>query len=146
MNKFGPTPRCPGCADVSGGVSAKHAHNDECRNRMAKLLMDEGAQRVESYFGRTRVREETSPRVAVLSSGSATVVTDAQTVKRKAEETVETDERSKKSQTAVTPVPQVHDGGSSGSRSHRHSVSSTPTEQRVGGATRGAAGQEELHS
>ena len=28
VNKFGPTPRCPGCADVSRGVSVKHAHND----------------------------------------------------------------------------------------------------------------------
>ena len=76
--------------------------------------MDAGAQRVESHFDRTRVREETSPKGAVLSSGSATVVTDAQTVRRKAEETVETDERSKKKQTAVTPVPQVHVEGSSG--------------------------------
>ena len=52
MNKCGPgsTPRCPGCADVSRGVSVKHANNDECRNRIAKLLMDEGAQRVESSF------------------------------------------------------------------------------------------------
>ena len=87
VDKFGPTPRCPGCADVSKGVSVKHAHNDECRNRIAKLLIDEGAQRVESYFDRTRVRDETSTGEALLSSGSATVVTDAQTV--------ETDERSK---------------------------------------------------
>ena len=58
---------------------------------MAKLLMDEGAQRVESYFDRARVRVETSTGGAVLSSGAATVVTDAQTVKRKAEETVETE-------------------------------------------------------
>ena len=55
-------PRCTGCADVTKGISAKHAHNAECRNRIAKLLMDEGAQRVESYFDRTRVREETSDR------------------------------------------------------------------------------------
>ena len=48
-----------------------------------------------------------------MSSGSATVVTDAQTVKRNAEETVETDARTKKRQTAVTPVPQVHVGRSS---------------------------------
>ena len=61
VNKFGPTPRCPGCADVSRRVSVKRAHSDECRNRIAKLLMDEGAQRVESYIDRTRVREETSP-------------------------------------------------------------------------------------
>ena len=131
VNKFGPTPRFPGCADVSRGVSVKHAHNDECRKRIAKLLMDEGAQRVERFFDRARVREETSTGGAVLSSGSATVVTDAQTVKRKAEETVETDERSKKRQTAVTPVPQVHVGGSSSLGSHGHSVSPTQTEQRV---------------
>ena len=126
MNKFGPTPRCSGCVDVTKGVSAKHAHNDECRNRIAKLLMDEGAQRVESYFDRTRVREETSPRGAGLSSGSATVVTDAQTVKREAEETVETDERTKKRQTAGVagvPVPTVHVGGSGGSGCQGHSVS-----------------------
>ena len=52
-----------------------------------------------------------------------TVVTDAQTMKRKAEETVETDAQSKKRQRAVTPVPQVHVGGSGSSRSE--------TEQRV---------------
>ena len=52
MNRFGQTPRCPGCADVTKGIPAKHAHNDECRYRIAKLLMDEGAQRVESYFDR----------------------------------------------------------------------------------------------
>ena len=83
----------------------KHAHNDECRNRIAKLLMDEGAQRVESFFDRARVREETTGR-AVSSSGAATGVTDAQTVKRKAEETVDTDAQAKKRQTAVTPVLQ----------------------------------------
>ena len=106
VNRFGPTARCPGCADVSRGVSVKHAHNDECRNRIAKLLMDDGAQRVESFFDRARVREETNTGGAVSSSGAATVVTDAQTVKRKAEETVETDAQAKKRQTAVTPVPQ----------------------------------------
>ena len=56
---------------------------------------------------------------------------DAPTVKRKAEETVETDERSKKRETAVTPVPQVHVGGSSGSGGYGHSVSPTQIEQRV---------------
>ena len=34
VNKFGQTPRCPGCAGVTKGISVKHAHNDECRNRM----------------------------------------------------------------------------------------------------------------
>ena len=53
---------------------------------------------------------------------------------RRAEETVETDARTKKRQTASVagiPVPQVHVGGLSGSGGHRHSVSSTPTEQTV---------------
>ena len=97
--------------------------------------MDEGAQRVESFFERARVREETSSGGTATSSGSATVVTHAQTPKRKADdETVETDERSKKRQTAGVagiPVPTVHVGGSSGSGGHGHSVSPTPTEQRV---------------
>ena len=61
-------------------------------------------------------------------------MTHAQTPKRKADdETVETDERSKKRQTAGvsgTPVPTVHVGGSSGA-GHGHSVSITTTEQRV---------------
>ena len=38
---------------------------DECRNRIEKLLMDEGAKRVESFFDRARVREETSTGGAV---------------------------------------------------------------------------------
>ena len=50
------------------------------------LLMDEGAQRVESYFERARVREETGSGGTATSSGSATVVTHAQTPKRKAED------------------------------------------------------------
>ena len=112
------------------GIPAKHAHNDECRNRIAKLLMYEGAQRVESYFDRARVGGETSTGGAVLSSGSGTVVTDAPTVKRKAEETVETDARTKKRQTAVTTVPQVHVGGSSSSGSAVVSRL-TKTKQRV---------------
>ena len=62
------------------------------------------------FFDRARVREETSTERAVSSSGAATVLTDAQTVKRKAEETVETDAQAKKRQTAVTHVPQVHVG------------------------------------
>ena len=62
MDRFGPTARCPGCADLSMGISLKHAHNDECRNRIAKLLMDEGAQGVESYFDRARVRGESQHR------------------------------------------------------------------------------------
>ena len=61
MNKFGPTPRCPGCADVTKGISVKHAHNDECRNRITKSLMDEDAQRVESYFDRSSSRRGQSP-------------------------------------------------------------------------------------
>ena len=60
VNSFGPTARCPGCADVSRGVSVKHAHNDECRNRIAKLLMDEGAQRVESFFDRREFEKKPS--------------------------------------------------------------------------------------
>ena len=54
--------------------------------------MNEGAKRVESYFERARVREETSSGGTATSSGSATVVTHAQTPKRKADdETIETD-------------------------------------------------------
>ena len=112
------------------GISVKHVLNDECRNRIAKLLMYEGAQRVESYFDRARVRGETSTGGAVLSSESAT--TGAQTVKGKAEETVETDARTKKRQRAGVPVPQVHVGGSSSpGADHSHSHSTTQTEQRV---------------
>ena len=97
---FGPTARCPACADTAEGISGRHAHNDECRDRVGKLSMDEGAQRVESYFGRARVREQTGSGGTATSSGSGTVVTHAQTPKRKADdETVETDERSKKRQT-----------------------------------------------
>ena len=78
------------------------------------MLIDEGAQRAESDFERARVREETGSGGAATSSGSATVVTHTQTPKRKADdETVDTDERSKKRQT-VTRVPQVHVGRSSG--------------------------------
>ena len=91
--------------------------------------MDEGAQRVESYFERARVQGETSSGGAVSSSGSATVVTDAQTAKRKAEETGETDAQTKKRQTADSPTPQVHVGGSSSSGSA--AVSPVQTEQRV---------------
>ena len=40
VNRFGPRPRCPGCADVSKTNSVKHAHNDECRNRISFLARD----------------------------------------------------------------------------------------------------------
>ena len=97
--------------------------------------MDEGAQRIENYFERARVREETVSGGTATTSGSATVMTDAQTAKRKGdEETIEMDERSKKRQTTGVvgiPVPTVHVGGSSGSGGRGHSVSTTPTEQRV---------------
>ena len=127
---FGPTARCPACADTTKGISGRHAHNDECRDRVGKLLMDEGAQRVESYFERARVREETGSGGTATSSGSATVVTHAQTSKRKADdETVETDTQSKKRQTADAAMPRVQVGGSSGSGSA--AVSPVPTEQRV---------------
>ena len=79
--------------------------------------MDEGAQRVESYFERARVREETRSGGTATSSGSATVVTHAQTPKRKADD--------------KTVAVQGHVGGSSGSGGHGHSVSLTPTQQRV---------------
>ena len=107
--------------------------------------MYEGAQRVESFFDRARVREETSTGGAVSSSGSATDLTDAQTVKRKAEETVETDAQAKKRQTAATPVPTVRVAGSGRSGAeHSHSHSSMQT-ANSSGAIRGAAGHEELH-
>ena len=60
------------------------------------VLMDEGAQRIESYFERARVREETGSGAAT-SSGFGTNATDSQTAKRKGDdETNEMDERSKK--------------------------------------------------
>ena len=62
-------------------------------------------------------------------------MTDAHTAKRKGDdETNEMDERSKKRQTVGvvgTSVPTVYVGGSSGSGGRGHSVSTTPTEQRV---------------
>ena len=135
VERFGPTARCPACADTMKGISGRHAHNDECRDRIGKLLMDEGAQGVESHFERARVREETGSGGTATTSGSTTVVTHAQTAKRKADdETFETGERSKRRQTgcvAGTPVPTVHVGGSRGSGGHGHSVSITATEQRV---------------
>ena len=145
VNKFGPTPRCPGCADVTKGISAQHAHNDECRIRITKLWID-GAQRVESYFDRTRVREETSPGGTGLSSGSATVVTDAQTAKRKAEETVETDERTKKRQTAGRNT-RAHSACRMilWFRGSRTQCQPHADRAKSSGATRGAAGQEKLH-
>ena len=43
IDKFGPTPGCPGCADYTakglGTVpTAQRAHNPECRERIGKLL------------------------------------------------------------------------------------------------------------
>ena len=97
--------------------------------------MDEGAKRIESYFERARVREETGSGGAATSSGFGTDTTDSQTAKRKGDdETNEMNERSKKRQTTGvigTPVPTVHVGGSSGSGGHGHSVSNTTTEQRI---------------
>ena len=62
-------------------------------------------------------------------------MTHAQIPRRKGDdETNEKDERSKKRQTAGvvgTLVPTVNVGGSSGSGGRGHSVSTTPTEQRV---------------
>ena len=134
VERLGPTARCPTCANTMKGISGCHAHHDECRDRIGKLLMEEGVQRVESYFERARVPEETGSGGTATSSGSTTVVTHAQTPKRKADdETVETD-LSKKRRTAGvagTPMPTVHVGGSSGSGCHGHSVSITTTEQRV---------------
>ena len=128
VERFGSIARCPACADTKKGISGRHAHNDECPDRIGKLLMDEGAQRVESYFERARIREETGSGGTATSSGSTTVVTHAQIPKRKA------DERSKRRQTAGaarTPVPTVHVGGSSDSGGIGHGVSITTTEQRV---------------
>ena len=50
VERFGPTARCPACANATKGISGRHAHNDECRDRIGKLLMDEGAQRIKNYF------------------------------------------------------------------------------------------------
>ena len=55
------------------------------------VLMDECAQRVESCLDRARVRAESSTGAAASSSRSETVVANAQTSRRKADETVETD-------------------------------------------------------
>ena len=66
-------------------VRTQHAHNDECRDRIGKLLMDEGAQRIQSYFERARVREKTSSGAATRS-GFGTDTTDSQTAKRKGDD------------------------------------------------------------
>ena len=86
--------------------------------------MDDGAQRVESYFERARFREETGSGGTATSSGSATVVTHAQTPKKKQMMKRLRRTLSKKRQTADTQV-----GGSSGSGSA--AVSPTPKKQRV---------------
>ena len=58
-------------------------------DRIGKLLMDEGAQRITSYFERAPVREETGSGGAT-SLGFGTDTTDSQTAKRKgADETNE---------------------------------------------------------
>ena len=104
--------------------------------------MNEGAKRVESYFERARVREETGSGGTGTSSGSATVVTHAQTPKRKADdETIETDTQSEKRQTADAAMPRVQVGGSSGSGCA--AVSPVPTAESRG-TTRSTAGHEEL--
>ena len=135
VERFGPTARCPACANTTKGISGRHAHNDESRDRIGKLLIDEDAQRIENYFKRTRVREETGSGGTATSSRSETVMTGAQRAKRKGDdETNEMDERSKKRQTGSvvgTPVPTVYVGGSSASGGRGHSLSPTPTEQRV---------------
>ena len=99
------------------GISAKHPHSEECRNRIAKLMMDEGDQRVESFFDRARVRAESSTSAAASSSKSGAVVANAQTPKRKADGTVETDAQLAKKQATDTPMPTVIVGGSSSSTS-----------------------------
>ena len=63
VERFGPTARCPACADTMKGISGRHAHTDECRDRIGKLLMDKGAPRVESYFERVRLGQEEQQRV-----------------------------------------------------------------------------------
>ena len=78
VERFGPTAGCPACANATKGISGRHAHNDECCDRIGKLLMDEGAQRIESYFERARVREETGSGGAATSSGFRTDTTDSQ--------------------------------------------------------------------
>ena len=136
VERCGPTARCPACANTTKGISGRHAaHKYKNHDRIGKLLMDEGAQRIENYFERTRVREETGSGGTATSSGSGTDTTVSQTSKRKGDdETNEMDERSKKRQTANvvgTLVPTVHVGGSSGSGGHGHSVRITTTEQRI---------------
>ena len=46
VERFGPAARCPACADTTKRISRRDVHNDECRDRVGKLFMDEGAQRV----------------------------------------------------------------------------------------------------
>ena len=48
--------------------------------------MDEGAQQIESYLERARVREETSSGGAATSSGFGTDTTDSRTAKRKGDD------------------------------------------------------------
>ena len=99
VNRFGQTAGCPGCGDASLGISERHAYNDERRNRVDELLMDEGAQRFESYFDRARVEAG-----AAVGPALTTTPGDLATAKRKAEETGEADAQPKKRQTAVNPA------------------------------------------
>ena len=43
VERFGPTARCPACANTTKGISGRHAHNDECRDRVGKSSMDEAS-------------------------------------------------------------------------------------------------------
>ena len=82
-----------------------------------KLLMGEGAQRVESYFDRARVQEGTSSGGAVWSSGSATTTPGSFGDGEEKSRGDSPDGCTDKEKTAVSPASQMQVGGSSSSRS-----------------------------
>ena len=61
IDKFGPTPGCPGCADYTSKglgtmLTTQRAHSSECRERIGKLLEtdERGSARLEEHKLRKR--------------------------------------------------------------------------------------------
>ena len=87
VERFGPTARCPACANTTKGISGRHAHNDECSRSNRKVV---DGMKVHSESKTTSREHEFEKRPGsggtATSSGSATVMTDAQTAKRKGDD------------------------------------------------------------
>ena len=134
IEKFGPTPGCPGCADYTAKglgtvLTAQRAHNPECRERIGKLLEtdDRGSVRLEEHSLRRKKRRQVDADAEASAEQAGGAAQEAATPAAEAPTMMEEEA----TDPATPPARQQQAGGSATTQGDQVAASSTKRSAEV---------------